>query len=148
MVIQPDAFHEMPRAAMRPLAKWFVDTGQKLHDAADHFERIGKWRETINNRKQRFKHAGDVMAAYLAEGRTPDEAYRIVQAMTGLRDDTMAEVVRYAKGALARRQRSIRNRAIMKLVRKGWHDREIADKYKLHEKHVARIIGVERRRAA
>lgn len=148
MIVQPDAFTEMPRAAMRPLARWFVDTGDKLHQAADHFDRIGRWRETADARIRTFRNAGQVLAVYLAEGRTDDEAVRIVQAMTGLGDTAMAEALRFAKGAVPRHRRTIRNRAIMKLVRLGWHDREIADRYRLHPKHVARIIGIERRRAA
>lgn len=148
MLVQPDAFTEMPRAAMRPLAHWFTATGQRLHDAADQFERLGRWRETADARIRTFRNAGQVLAVYLDQGRTDDEAVRIVQAMTGLRDDAMAEALRHAKGGLARHRRTIRNRAIMKLVRRGWHDREIAEKYRLLPKHVARIIGVERRRAA
>ena len=148
MLVTPDAFTEMPRAAMRPLAKWFVDTGEKLHEAADHFERIGRWRETANARIRRFKSAGEVMAAYLAEGRSEDEAMHIVKSMTGLENSTLAEALRYAKGTLARHKRTTRNRHIMKLVRRGWHNHEIATKYDLHPKHVARIIGVERKRAA
>ena len=148
MLVQPEPFKEMPRAAMRPLAAWFVDTGEKLHEAADRFEEIGRWRQTADDRVRRFKNAGAVLSVYLAEGRTPDEAVHIVQAMTGLRDDQMAEVLRYARGALGRHKRTIRNRHIMKLVRRGWHNHEIATKYELHPKHVARIIGAERKRAA
>ena len=148
MLIHPDAFTDLPRAAVRPLAQWFVETGEKLHDAADKLEEIGRWRETYDARRRTFKGAAEVMAVYLADGRTPDEASRIVQAMTGMRDDQMAEVMRFAKGPLARHRLKIRNAAIMKLVRRGWYNREIADKYDLHEKHVARIIGAERKRAA
>ena len=92
------------------LAEWFLETGRKLHDAAADLEQIDRWRETYNGRRRTFKGAAEVMAVYLAEGRTAGEATRIVQAMTGLRDDQMAEALRYAKGALPRHRRKIRDR--------------------------------------
>ena len=144
MLVQPDALTEIPNAAMRPLADWFTATGRKLHDAADNVEEIGRWRQTAAIRIRTFKNAAQVLAAYLAEGRTPDEAARIVQKMTGLRDDQMVEVSRYARTTIARHNLKIRNRAIMRLVGRGWLNREIATRYKLHEKHVARLIAQQR----
>ena len=80
--------------------------------------------------------------------KTPDQAVHAAARITGLDAADLARLLSPARTEARRRRINRRHRQVMKLRAQGLTDGQIGKRVGYHEKHVARIIGRELRRAA
>jgi len=128
----------LPPITYRPLANWFRSMADSLEDQADVHDQGDDRRHVLKRRRQTVHSAGEMLATYLVNGQTADQALETVAKITGLEIDALRLVLPRAKKTAAGGRR---DRQIMQLVAKGWKDCEIGQKFSLHPKSVNRIIA-------
>ena len=144
--------HTLPLDSLRPLGDWLAALADDCHaDAADHElrqERRARIGRETDARFQQLDSAAGVLASYLVNGKSPDQAVHAAARTTGLEAADLVRLLSPARKEAKRRQVNRRNRRIMRLRARGYSDKEIGERVGLHGKSVARIIGQELRRAA
>lgn len=144
--------NSLPLDSLAPLGDWLADLAEGCHAGAATWERRKARRARIDRdmdaRFRTLDTAAGVLASYLANGKTPDQAVRAAARITGLDAADLARLLSPARTEAKRRRVNRRHRRVMRLRAKCLTDREIGERVGYHPKHVARIIGRELRRAA
>lgn len=104
----------------------------------------------VHRHRQKGRHLGDVLAAYITSGLAEDAACRIVAGQCSLTTEQIRRnTLPTVRKMIARRQTRIRTREILMLAHKGLQDAEIAARVinprtgkNYHPKAINRILKI------
>ena len=131
----------LPPNELRQAAKQAHALAADLERKAENKERAAKHRASSKRHYEKIRDLKMIIAGYIFEGKSEDQAIILTHKQTGLDVDHLRAHLPLARKHLKRKTQKSRNRQIMQLARQGRTDSEIGQVVDLHPKSVNRIIS-------